>query len=153
MKSTFKPNHQLHRSLSYAMLVVMMLIQPLMNGAAAHAMHNANFSSSDNTMMICTGKGMVYIDLQQFWDTGEMHYVNADGSELDAQSEPIQNEMSACELATFAHVDTLLLPFESGVVAVLRYQEQVRARESRAVQTFPYLAASPRAPPAANQAY
>ncbi|WP_100642752.1 DUF2946 family protein [Alteromonas facilis] len=131
--------------MSYVLIAVLMCLNPVVHALASSQMATAQQLAGEDTMMVCTGKGMVYIDQALYFETGEVRYVELehadDGDELKMKP------MTGCELGQFSKVSTIDPVIPQITIQEIAYVEQVRARESRAVQTFAYLPSNPRAPP------
>ena len=113
-------NNQQHTKLAYCVCVVLCLLQIVINGVASAQMQVAQDSAGENTLVVCTGKGMVYINESLFLELGEIEYLDVDdaqtASALDtniassciysAQSDNPQHELvldqASAEASTYA---------------------------------------------------
>lgn len=133
--------------LTWVVLLSLALTAGLSNALAALNMQTFHQNAQANTIAICTGSGMAYIDETKYLLTGEIEYLEqTDTVSIQSSDNHIQYDcyfsLMADKPVSALHELTLSL----GLIAAAATQA---LRESRAVQTHAYLASQSRAPPTA----
>ena len=73
------------RIIGYVIVAVLCLLQVILNGLASKQMLAAHDNATPNSLAICTGHGMVYIDEMAYLLDGEFKYLDLESSESSAE--------------------------------------------------------------------
>ena len=144
-----KSTHKTQRKLAYSLVVVMCFLQVLINSVASAQMQSAHDNAGDNTLVICTGKGMVYINESLFLEAGTIEYVSVDaGKHSTSVDTGLDSEIvSSCTVA--AQSDNPQYSFEleqAAELALVRSIDNFTLNQDNYLRDS-YLCALSRAPP------
>lgn len=142
--TTNKPN-----KLAYALALLLCVLQVAINSIASAQMQMAHENAGENIMVVCTGKGMVYINESVFLESGKIEYLTADGSNGNGDIEAGMDTeiVSSCTVAVQSDNPTYSLDIEQAeVLASARSIANFTLNQHNYLRDT-YLCALSRAPP------
>lgn len=116
-----------------------------MNAFAAAQMQLAHDLAKDNSIAICTGSGMTYINESLYLEFGVIEYLDFENDDTEDLEHSLN--VAGCLLSDCADLSPASFNYPNASIAAVIYASIVALRESRVVQTFAYQPSNPRAPP------